>query len=64
EAEGRSLADVKPDEWSGLDARLGPEVQDLLSAEVSIVRRATPGGPSRGSVEAQIARLRALLAPG
>ncbi|HEX9824826.1 MAG TPA: argininosuccinate lyase, partial [Actinomycetota bacterium] len=47
EAEGRSLADVKPDEWSGLDARLGPEVQDLLSAEVSIVRRATPGGPSR-----------------
>ena len=61
EAEGRTLADVKPDEWGQLDPRLDEETSSLLDAEASIARRSGPGGPSRDSVRAQAAALRSKL---
>lgn len=61
EAEGRTLADVKPDEWRELDPRLDEETGALLDAELSISRRSGPGGPSPNSVRAQAAALRSRL---
>jgi argininosuccinate lyase len=61
ESEGRSLGDVKPEEWETLDPRLGPGVEELLSAGRSIAARTTPGGPAPASVRRQIAAVRALL---
>jgi argininosuccinate lyase len=59
EADGRTLADVEPDEWAGLDPDLGPHIAGLLPAEASVARHTTPGGP--GSVRNQVSSLRALL---
>ncbi len=61
EAEGRTLGDVKPDEWSGLDGRLDEETGVLLDPEISISHRAGPGGPSPNSVRDQVAVLRSKL---
>ncbi|MGH2691899.1 MAG: argininosuccinate lyase [Actinomycetota bacterium] len=62
ESEGRTFADVKPDEWSALDPHLDEETGSLLDAEGSIARRSGPGGPSPDSVRAQAAQLRSRLA--
>jgi argininosuccinate synthase len=65
EGEGRTLGDVKPDEWSGLDERLDEETGMLLDPEISISRRAGPGGPSPNSVRDQAEKLRSRLrSPG
>lgn len=61
EAEGRGLGDVKPDEWEQLDPRFGPETGTMLSADASVARRDTPGGPGPTSVRRQLRRVRALL---
>ncbi|HEX9892109.1 MAG TPA: argininosuccinate lyase [Actinomycetota bacterium] len=61
EDEGRTLGDVKPDEWADLDPRLGQWVEDLLDPERSVAARTTPGGPSAASIEAQLASVRAHL---
>jgi argininosuccinate synthase len=63
ESEGRTLGDVKPDEWSELDPRLDEETGLLLDAEISISHRAGPGGPSPNSVRDQVAKLRSKLGP-
>jgi argininosuccinate synthase len=61
ESEGRTLGDVKPDEWSELDPHLDEETGVLLDAEISIAHRSGPGGPSPNSVRDQVAALRAKL---
>jgi argininosuccinate lyase len=62
ESEGRTLSDVKPDEWSQLDPRLDEGTAEILEARISISRRGGPGGPSPDSVRAQAAKLRSKLA--
>jgi argininosuccinate lyase/argininosuccinate synthase len=62
EAEGRTLADVKPDEWSAWSPLLGEDVSSLLDPHVAVERRATPGGPSKASVEGQLRTLRRAIA--
>jgi argininosuccinate lyase len=61
ESEGRTLSDVKPDEWSQLDPRLDEGTAEILEARISISRRGGPGGPSPDSVRAQAANLRSKL---
>jgi argininosuccinate lyase len=61
EAEGRTLDDVKPDEWAELDPHLGPWVEDLLDPARSVAARDTHGGPAPAAVRAQIAVVRARL---
>jgi argininosuccinate lyase len=61
ESEGRSLGDVKSDEWPQLDTRLDEDTSILLDAEISISHRAGPGGPSPKSVREQAAKLRSKL---
>jgi argininosuccinate synthase len=61
EAEGRTLGDVKPDEWPELDPRLDEDSGVLLDPEVSISHRSGPGGPSPNSVRDQVAKLRSRL---
>ncbi|MGH2711325.1 MAG: argininosuccinate synthase [Actinomycetota bacterium] len=58
ESEGRTIGDVKADEWPELDPRLDGETIELLDAEISISHRAGPGGPSPSSVRAQAQKLR------
>jgi argininosuccinate lyase len=61
EAEGRTFADVKPDEWRELDPNLDEETASLLDPEGSVSRRSGAGGPSPDSVRAQAAALRSKL---
>jgi argininosuccinate lyase len=61
EADGRTFADVKPDEWPDLDSGLGPETAELLSPESAVRRRITPGGPAPESIARQLQTLRARL---
>jgi argininosuccinate lyase len=61
EAQGRTFADVKPDEWQELDSRLDEQTSSLLDAEASIARRSAAGGPSPDSVLAQVKALRSKL---
>jgi argininosuccinate lyase len=63
EAEGRTLADVKPDEWATWSPLLDDEISSMLDPGSAVERRTTPGGPSRSSVERQLRTLRGLLAP-
>jgi len=56
--DGRTLADLDADGWN----RFGlPEGAALLDPDRSIAARTAAGGPSRASVEAQLAALDALL---
>jgi argininosuccinate lyase len=57
EAEGRTFADLKPEEWVESLPELDADSQALL-AEPSLDRRVTAGGPSSDSVRAQLALLR------
>ena len=61
EAEGRTLADVKPDEWATWSPLLGEQTSSLIDARSSVERRSAPGGPSRSSVEQQLRTLDGLL---
>jgi argininosuccinate lyase len=61
ESEGRSLADVKADEWRELHPQLDEGTVSLLDPETSISRRTAPGGPSPDSVIGQIKILRSKL---
>ncbi|HXF57471.1 MAG TPA: argininosuccinate lyase [Actinomycetota bacterium] len=61
EEEGRTLTDVRPEEWSRWSPLLGPEVGSLLAPEASVERRVTAGGTSPKSVDHQLAALRARL---
>jgi argininosuccinate lyase len=57
--DGRTLADLDDDGWD----RFGvPDGSALLDPDRSIAARTAAGGPSRASVEAQLAALDALLA--
>lgn len=56
--EGRTFADVAADEWRRWSPLLGPDVAAMLTPEVAVSRRATPGGTSPHSVQEQMARLR------
>jgi argininosuccinate lyase len=58
EAEGRTLRDLTPGEWTEFGVANGAE---LLDPDRAIAARSMPGGPSRASVEAQLAALDALL---
>jgi len=58
--EGRTPADLDDDGWTAFGV---PGGAALLDPDRSIAARTAPGGPSRTSVEAQIAALDALLAP-
>jgi argininosuccinate lyase len=58
--EERTLADLDADGWNTFGV---PEGAGLLDPDRSIAARTAPGGPSHGSVEAQLAALDALLAP-
>jgi len=58
--DGRTLADLDDDDWATAGV---PGGAALLDPDRSIAARTAPGGPSRASVEAQLAALDALLAP-
>lgn len=58
DGEARTLADLDDDGWNTFGV---PDGAQLLDADRSIAARTAPGGPSRGSVEAQLAALDALL---
>jgi argininosuccinate lyase len=62
ESEGRSLADVAPEEWPDVSPALGPETAALFDPDAAVERRATPGGPSSGSVKGQLVELRSRMA--
>ncbi len=62
ESEGRTLADVRPDEWSVISPVLGPETAALFDADAAVERRATPGGTSSGSVKDQLVDVRERIA--
>ena len=57
--DGRTLADLDDAGWSDLGVADGAA---LLDPDRSIAARTAPGGPSRASVQAQLAALDALLA--
>jgi argininosuccinate lyase len=57
--EGRTLADLRPDEWAALGLA---EDGVALDPDRSIAARSTPGGPSPASVERQVDELGARLA--
>ena len=57
--EGRTLRDLTPSEWSAFGT---PEGATILDADRAVSARSGPGGPSRVSVEAQVAALDELLA--
>jgi argininosuccinate lyase/argininosuccinate synthase len=61
EREGRTLTDVRPEEWSRWSPLLGPEVSSLLTPDVSVERRVTAGSTSPKSVDHQLAAVRARL---
>ncbi|HYU58448.1 MAG TPA: lyase family protein, partial [Actinomycetota bacterium] len=63
EAEGRTTADVRPDEWPALLPGLPPEASAAAtpSPEAAVARRTTPGGPSPPSVAGQLTTLRGRL---
>ncbi len=58
--DGRTLADLDDDDWNEFGV---PDGAALLDPDRSIAARTAPGGPSRRSVEAQLAALDALLVP-
>jgi len=58
-AEGRTLAALDEDGWKKFGL---PDGAALLDPDRSVAARAAPGGPSTGSVRAQLAALDALLA--
>jgi argininosuccinate lyase len=57
DAEGRTMRDLTSEEWSASGVPNGAE---LLDPDHAIAARSMPGGPSRASVEAQIAALDSL----
>ena len=58
-AEGRTLFDLSPDEWSELDL---PDGARLLDADASVAARDIAGGPAPVRVREQAGSLRAALA--
>ncbi|HEX3299541.1 MAG TPA: argininosuccinate lyase [Actinomycetota bacterium] len=58
--DGKTLADLDDDGWNDVGV---PDGAALLDPDRSIAARTAPGGPSRASVEAQLAALDALLVP-
>ncbi len=74
-AAGVELHEVTDDELCAIDARLGPELRERLSAERSVARRDVPGGTAprrvrlavadaQGRIELERGRLRELAASG
>ncbi|MGH7607562.1 MAG: argininosuccinate lyase, partial [Gemmatimonadales bacterium] len=61
---GVSLEQVSPAVAAGIHPALGEALGRLGSWEQSVEGRATPGGASRASIEAQIEELRRAFAPG
>jgi argininosuccinate lyase len=61
EDDGRSLRDVRANEWSAFGLELGGA---LLEPERSAAARSGPGGPSPASVKAQIAALDEIIDGG
>ncbi|AGA35454.1 Argininosuccinate lyase [Thioalkalivibrio nitratireducens DSM 14787] len=59
---GCDLADLELDELRGFDARIGPEVYELLTPEGSAAARDLPGGTAPAQVLARIAEAREHLA--
>jgi argininosuccinate lyase len=59
---GRSLAELGPADWAGIDPRVGPEVVDLFDTERSLRRREVPGGPGPRMVSRQLVRAAAMVA--
>jgi argininosuccinate lyase len=57
--DGRTLADLDDDGWKTFGV---PDGAAMLDPDRSIARRTAPGGPSRPSVDEQLAHLGALLA--
>jgi argininosuccinate synthase len=62
ESEGRSLADLGPEEWERLLPPLRAAAAGLLVPERAVDRRSSPGGTSRASVQRQLTTLRSRLA--
>jgi argininosuccinate lyase/argininosuccinate synthase len=61
EAEGRTLADLSPEEWAEAAPSLGPDAAALFDVDEAIERRATAGGPSSASVKEQLVEIRGRL---
>src|SRR5439155_17065152 len=66
EDQGRTLADVAPDEWPAWSELFEPEAAGAAtgSPEASVARRATAGGTSPASVAAQLAAVEGSFRPG
>ncbi len=62
DSEGRTLADVRPEEWADVSPLLGAETAALFDAEAAVERRSTRGGPSSGSVKDQLVDVRERIA--
>jgi len=61
EAEGRSLADVAPEEWAEVAPSLGPDTAALFDVDEAVERRSTAGGPSSASMKEQLVEIRGRL---
>ena len=64
EQSGVPLDRVSPAVAAGIHPALGPALERLGSWEQSVESRATPGGASRASIDAQIEELRRAFQPG
>ena len=61
-ADGRSMAQTNADDLAAADERFLPKDLGVLTPEASVRRRKSPGGGSFESVQAQLVKLRLLLA--
>jgi len=64
EQSGVPLDRVSPAVAAGIHPALGPALERLGSWEQSVESRATPGGASRASIDAQVEELRRAFQPG
>ncbi len=62
EAQGRTIADLRADEWRAMAPGEGAFAEGSLTLDAAIDRRVTRGGTGRASVEAQLATIAERLA--
>lgn len=63
EARQCQLNDLSVHDYKELHDKFGDDVVDVFDFETSVERRTAIGGPSRGTLDRQIAVLRAALGP-